>query len=368
VRKIRALIVDDAVVTRRLVSDCLGDDPELEVVGTAPNGKIALAKIPQVNPDVVILDVDMPGMSGLETLVEIRKTRPRLVVIMFSTLTERGAVTTLDALACGANDYVTKPTSIGGVTIALQRVREQLIPRIKALCARSSPELKPKLVSSLTATRLRSIVPAPKKERVDLIAIGASTGGPNALTRVIAALPHDLSVPVVIVQHMPPLFTRLLATRLDAQAQIGVSEAVAGDALRPAHVWIAPGDQHMVVACSGEEPHIGLHREPAENSCRPAVDVLFRSAAAVFGPRVLGIVLTGMGSDGLRGCESIREAGGQVIVQDEASSVVWGMPGFVAHAGLANRVLPLEEVADEIVDRVGMGRRLYRFERRAGER
>ena len=189
-----------------------------------------------------------------------------------------------------------------------------------------------------------------------MVAIAASTGGPNALADIFAALPKDFPVPIVIVQHMPPMFTRLLAERLSARSPVAVEEGRAGGVLRPGHAWLAPGDFHMAVARDGGRALVLLSQSPAENSCRPAADVLFRSVAQAFGPSVLAVVLTGMGQDGLRGCEAIREAGGQVIVQDEPTSVVWGMPGFVARAGLADRVLPLRLVAPEIVRRVRVGR------------
>lgn len=364
--KIRVLIVDDAVVIRRLLTDCLAGDPEIEVVGAAANGRIALAKIPQVNPDLVTLDVEMPELNGLETLVELRKSHPKLPVIMFSTLTERGASATLDALAAGASDYVTKPSNTGSMNIALQRVRDELVPKIKQLTGRA------RLADSLPAPRTASLAaqprtapvvplqrrvsPAPPSGPPHVVAIGVSTGGPNALAELMPQLPGDLPVPIVIVQHMPPLFTRLLAERLDGRCPLRVREGAAGTELRPGEVYMAPGGHHMVIRRDGTRVLIALNDEPPENSCRPAVDVLFRSVVAVYGGHTLGVILTGMGQDGLRGCEYVRDVGGQVIAQDEATSVVWGMPGFVARAGLADRVLPLQAIAGEIVNRVRTGR------------
>jgi two-component system chemotaxis response regulator CheB len=345
VPKIRVLVVDDAVVIRRLVADELAADPAIEVVGVAANGKIALAKLPQVSPDLVILDVEMPELDGLATLKELRKTHPKLPVIMFSALTERGAAATLDALALGATDYFAKPA--GGLADSLRVIREELIPEIKALCGRTSA---PVAVTPATPPG------GPAAGRVDVVAIATSTGGPNALADLFAGLPADLPVPVVLVQHMPPMFTRLLAERLSAQSALRVEEGRPGGALRPGHAWVAPGDHHMVVVREGTEIRVQLHQEPPENSCRPAADVLFRSVARSFGPNVLAVVLTGMGQDGLRGCEAVRAAGGQVIAQDEATSVVWGMPGFVVRAGLADRVLPLAMIAPEVVRRVRAGR------------
>jgi two-component system chemotaxis response regulator CheB len=345
--KIRVLVVDDAIVFRRVVSDELNKDPQIEVVGTAANGRIALARLPQVNPDLVILDIEMPELDGLQTLKEIRKSYPKLPVIMFSALTERGAAATFDALALGATGYFPKPSCEGGLDAAIDVLRTRLIPEIKAICGRRT-------------TVLQAASPTAKKGafsgRIEIVAIGASTGGPNALNQIFLELPADLPVPIVIVQHMPPMFTRLLAERLTAQSKVKVHEGSGGDLLKPGQAWIAPGGQHMIVAKDASGMRIKLHQDPLENSCRPAVDPLFRSLAEVYGGAVLGVVLTGMGKDGLRGCETLREAGAQILAQDEASSVVWGMPGYVARAGLADRVLPLSLIAAEIVQRVSVGR------------
>ena len=265
--KIRVLIVDDAVVVRSRVSKLLSSDPELEVVGVAANGHIALAKIPQVNPDVVILDVEMPEMNGLETLAAIRQTYPCLPVIMFSTSTRTGATATLEALARGATDYSTKPSNLGSVEAANQHICTDLIPKIKLFGAAAAKIEMPTSVTKAIAAPIRLVT-----EAVDVVAIGVSTGGPNALAVLLAEFPADLPVPILIVQHMPPMFTKLM---------------------------------------------------------------------------------TGMGQDGLRGCEYIRCCGGEILVQDRASSVVWGMPGFVANAGLADRVIPLDQMAGVIIRRLG---------------
>lgn len=352
-RKIRVLIVDDAVVIRRLLTDIISADPMLEVAGAAATGSIGLAKIPQINPDVVTLDVEMPGLSGLETLVEIRKVYPTLPVIMFSTLTERGAGATLDALASGASDYVTKPANVGSMTAGIQAVRDSLIPKIKALCARViAPPATP--TPRLKTPGPGALVVPTMATRVDVLAIGVSTGGPNALAALLPQLPGDFPVPIVIVQHMPPVFTKLLAQRLDAKSPLRVFEGHDGARILPGTAWIAPGDRHMLVTRSGTDVVLRTNQEPPENSCRPAVDPLFRSVAEVYGRRSLGMILTGMGQDGLRGCEHLKEVGGQVLAQDEASCVVWGMPGAVAH--LADRVLPLAELPLEILRRVRSGR------------
>jgi len=359
-RKIRVLIVDDSVVIRRIVSDVLAADPDLEIAGTAANGSIALQKLIQVNPDIVTLDIEMPGMGGIDALKELRKTHPRLPVIMFSTLTERGAAATFEALSCGASDYVTKPANVGSVGLAMERVREQLIPKIKALCQASNPST---LARAPTAAAMPILAPVPALARdsswrpgaIEVVAIGVSTGGPNALAEIVPALPGTFPVPIVLVQHMPPLFTKLLAERLNSKSALEVREACGGEELLAGNIYLAPGDYHLVVGRKGLRIMTALTQAPPENSCRPSVDVLFRSVAETYKSSVLAVVLTGMGQDGLRGCEDIKRCGGSVFVQDEATSVVWGMPGFVSRAGLADRVLPLHDVARELVRRVTLG-------------
>lgn len=389
--KIRVLVVDDSVVIRRVVADELATDPAIEIAGTAANGQIALARMTQVNPDLVILDVEMPDMDGLETLARLRKDFPRIPVIMFSALTERGASATLDALALGAVDYFTKPSGSGGLDSSRQLIRDELIPAVKEIAAKaiakaaaqtmplpplppSSPlsrqagasdagfaasfgTVGPTGASSAPGTNSPVPLASTAPGLADVVAIGVSTGGPNALAEVFRALPARFPVPILIVQHMPPMFTRLLAERLTANSNLVVEEAVSGALVEPGHAYVAPGDYHMVVVREGLNIRLLTHQDPPENSCRPAADPLFRSVAKVYGARALAVVLTGMGQDGLRGCEFIREARGQIIAQDEATSVVWGMPGFVARAGLADKVLPLAMVANEMIRRVGGPRR-----------
>ncbi len=357
---IRILLVDDSAVIRRLLTDVLSGDPALEVADSAANGRIALAKLPTVKPDIVILDVEMPEMDGLETLAEIRKRQPRLPVIMFSSITERGAAVTLEALALGANDYVTKPSNSGNMTTALQRVREELIPRIKTFYRlRSPPTPAPALLNRPIAPEPRPgplpVAPRPR-QRVDVVAIGISTGGPNALAALLPQLPANFPAPILIVQHMPPIFTRLLAERLAAQSLLSIAEGVEGGILRPGQVWLAPGGLHMALERQGTQVRLRLNQNPPENSCRPAVDVLFRSVAEIYRANALAVVMTGMGNDGLKGCEAIRRAGGQILAQDESSSVVWGMPGFVAKAGLADGQIALTQLAGEILTRVRTAR------------
>ena len=348
---IRVLIVDDSVVIRKILSEELAKDSAIEIAGLAASGNLALAKIPQVNPDLITLDIEMPGLDGLQTLTEIRKLYPKMPVIMFSTLTERGAAATLEALALGASDYATKPSNTDSSDGARAHVRAELVPKIKSLAGvRAAPQ--PSVLPRPTLLR------SSRQRKIDIIAIGTSTGGPNALASVVPNFPADLSVPIVLVQHMPPLFTRLLAERLDTLSPVSVHEGEPGKKLEPGHVWIAPGNYHMTLARKGMDVVLAMNQDPPENSCRPAVDVLFRSVAQIYGPNVLAAVLTGMGADGLRGARCIREAGGEVIVQDEATSVVWGMPGAVAGAGQADEIYPLEKIGPEIVRRVSASDRL----------
>jgi two-component system chemotaxis response regulator CheB len=351
--KIRVLVVDDAVVIRKLITETLRKDPDLEVVGAAANGRIALQKIPQVNPDVITLDVEMPELDGVGTLREVRKLYPKLAVIMFSTLTQRGAVATLEALSLGANDYVTKPANVGSVTEGMERLEQDLIPKIKIHCRHLCVAEPPRVSSNSPSIQspAASLFP-PRPGPIEIVCLGTSTGGPNALAEVFANLPAEFPVPIVIVQHMPPLFTAMLAERLTAHSMVPCHEGVEGQFVERGHAYIAPGGRHMEVQRLGFRTVVHLHDGPPENSCRPAVDVLFRSVAEVYSGAVLAVVMTGMGQDGLRGCEIIREKRGHIVAQDEASSVVWGMPGYVSKAGYADKTVPLNQIAGEITRRV----------------
>ncbi len=349
-KKARVLIVDDAMLIRRLVSDALAADPAIEVVGDAANGRVALQKIAQLTPDLVTLDIEMPEMDGLATLREIRKTNPRLPVIMFSALTERGAADTLEALHMGASDYVTKPASTAGKSVALQTICQDLVPKIRALCRVGGPGAR-REAGAPTTTRPFAMRPLGSAPRADVVAIGLSTGGPNALAVLFSALPASFPAPILLVQHMPNMFTRFLAERLNGQTALTVVEATDGQPIKPGMVYVAPGDFHLTVRRLNSQVVTALGQEPPEHSHRPAADVLFRSVATVYGPRALALVLTGMGEDGLRGSEEIPRVGGRILVQDEATSVVWEMPGRVAQAGLADAVLPIGDVANELVRR-----------------
>ena len=327
--KIRVLIVDGAVLTRRLIFGEFASDPGIEVVGSAPNATIALAKIARLAPDVITLDPDLPDIGALDMLRAIRTAHPLIPVVLFSASSESLAGLRNSARALGAADTIAAPIRAGAGEVA-HCIREELIPRIKSLRSR----------------------PADRPQQVEIVVIGISTGGPSALPILLSALPADFPVPLLIVQHMPAVFTRLLAERLASKASIGISEAIAGDVLRAGHAWLAPGEHHMVVARTAAGARLELNQDPPVNSCRPSADILFNSVAGVFGSAALAVVMTGMGCDGLSGCEAIRAAGGQVIIQDRESSVVWGMPGHVARAGLASAILPLDALGAEIVRRV----------------
>ena len=350
--RIRVLVVDDSVVIRRLVTEALAADPQIEIVGIAQNGRIAVDRVKELNPDAVTMDIEMPTMNGIEAVRALRKTHPRLPIVMFSTLTERGASATLDALAAGASDYVTKPSNVGSFAESQKNIRDELIPKLKALTG-----------TRRVAGAQRQPIPTPsargpKRSRggpYQVLAIGSSTGGPDALAKVLPSLPSDLTVPVVVVQHMPPLFTRLLAQRLGQNSRVKVVEAYQGEALTPGKVMIAPGGQHLTVRRQGATVVAHLTEDPPENFCRPAVDVLFRSVSSVYADRVLAVVLTGMGRDGAAGAKVIRAVGGEVIAQDEATSVVWGMPGAVAMSGQADRVLALDRIGPDLAAALNRG-------------
>ncbi|HEY1101411.1 MAG TPA: chemotaxis response regulator protein-glutamate methylesterase [Myxococcota bacterium] len=341
-QKARVLVVDDSAVIRLVLSDVLAAEPDIEVAGTAASGELALRRIEELAPTVVTLDVEMPGLGGLATLVEIRRRWPTLPVIMFSALTERAAKTTIDALARGATECIAKPRESDRAS-STAYVKAQLLPLVRALSG-VQPAVAPAAPTTTRAAapaRLRSSSRPPP----EILAFGASTGGPAALTAILTDLPTSFPLPIVVVQHMPPIFTRLFAERLTAVTSIPFSEAVDGEKLLPGHGYVAPGDYHMRIAAGRR---IALDQRPHEHSCRPAVDVLFRSVANAYGAAAFGVVLTGMGQDGVLGAEAIVQLGGRVIAQDELSSVVWGMPGYVARAGLADAVLPLAEIADDI--------------------
>ncbi|MEO0649406.1 MAG: chemotaxis-specific protein-glutamate methyltransferase CheB, partial [Planctomycetota bacterium] len=356
--------------------DIIQSDPKLEVVGTARDGRDGVQKIVELKPDVVTLDVEMPDVDGLGALQELRRRKIRLPVVMFSALTERGGRKTLEALSLGASDYVTKPDSAKNLAESSNRIRSVLLPKLRALGERRRGGGAPPAPARPPAGRapVRGPVPAPGRPaatpagnaaqpvappvggrrpeagRVDALLIGISTGGPNALQELFKTLQVD--VPVAIVQHMPPTFTRLLAERLNTLSPMEVVEGQAGMEMRRGRVIIAPGDYHIEFERKGAGIHIRTTQDAPENSCRPAVDVMFRSGQSIWGANILSVVMTGMGSDGMLGVEPIHAAGGRVLIQDEESSVVWGMPGAVHQRGLADKVVPLPQMAKEIMSTI----------------
>lgn len=343
--KIKVFIVDDSLVVRHLLSEVITKDPELELMGYATNGQNAIDKLATMTPDVLVMDIEMPEMDGLQALPIIRKSHPQLPVLMCSTLTQKGAEATLKALSLGAADYVAKPSNTASLANSIDELKNDLIPKIKSLGA--SYKRKSQLVSTPAPAPVKIGV----KKRIDIVAIGVSTGGPNALEKLFSFFPANFPLPIVLVQHMPPSFTKLMSDHLNSKSHLTIQEAKAGDVLKPGHVLVAPGGLHMVLTRQGNTIQVATNSEPPENSCRPSVDVLFRSVNDIYGDRLLAVIMTGMGSDGFKGCEAIRAKGGRVLAQDEESSVVWGMPGFVAKAGLADAVLPIEKLAGEIIER-----------------
>jgi len=361
--KIQLLVVDDSSLMRRALVQLLSQDPELEVVATAANGRIALSQLDAHAVDAVLLDVEMPDLNGLETLQVIRDRGLNLPVIMFSTLTRPGVRTTVDSLLIGATDYVMKPDRRDAVESSIQNT---LIPKIKQHVA-AFREQQTSPANRVTANEFASqpaLAPTDQQEntanrgrvssaQIEIVVIASSTGGPNALMQLFTRIPQHLSAPILIVQHMPPVFTQQLAYRLSSKGNLITREAKHGERPDPGEVRIAPGDFHMAVTRTTQGCQTHLNQDPPEHSCRPAADVLFRSAAEAYGAGVLAVVLTGMGRDGLSGAEVIQQAGGQIIVQDQESCTVWGMPGAVATAGLADGIYPLDEIPYEIAKRVG---------------
>ncbi len=342
--KVRVLVVDDSVVVRRTVTIALSADPEIDVIGVAASGRIALQKVDQLNPDLVTLDVEMPDMNGLDTLSELRRRRPDLRVIMLSSLTERGAATTIEALSLGADDCIPKTSGSNSIDQSIAILREQLSRKIKQFF-RFRPAAVPVSAPVQSPLQRRRQPNGP----VEAVAIGISTGGPAALAEILPLLPSNYPLPLLIVQHMPPMFTKLLAQRLNSLSRIRVVEAEAGMAIESGTAYIAPGDHHMRVVAGSGLLEIATDQGPPENCCRPAVDVLFRSAAEVYKGSAAALIMTGMGQDGLAGARALWAAGSNVLVQDEKSSVVWGMPGAVATAGLADTVVPLREIAPALM-------------------
>ncbi|MBL8960335.1 MAG: chemotaxis response regulator protein-glutamate methylesterase [Gemmatimonadetes bacterium] len=342
------MLVDDSAVVRGAVGRMVDAAADMRIVTTATTGRQALAALAHTPVDVILLDVEMPDMDGLTALPLLLQQQPGVQVIMQSSLTLAGASVTMQALALGATDFITKPTARG--MSGLQEIEREIVAKIRAVGRRSSTVGTVRPPSPPVVARPRAILGARDSAALQVIAIASSTGGPNALAEVLKGLPADVTLPILITQHMPPVFTGLLAQRLTRDCGRDCVEAVEEMPVRAGRVYIAPGDRHMVVATHEGVPFLRLTADPPENHCRPAADVMLRSVAAVYGNTALVVVLTGMGEDGRRGCEVIHARGGRVIAQDEASSVVWGMPGAVVAAGLADHVLPLGQIAGKVAN------------------
>lgn len=334
----KVLVVDDSAVVRGLVARWIEADERLEVAATCADGEQAVRRAGELQPDLVVLDVEMPRMDGLTALPLILKAAPKARVIMASTLTRKGGEVTIRALSLGAADYAPKPEA--GRVAGAETYRSELLTKLVALAPGvGQAQPRPADIPARPAPR-----PATAPGKVELMVIGASTGGPQALRQLVSALPRDIKVPVLIVQHMPKLFTAILAEHL-SKCGLPAREAVDGEVIRPGQIYIAPGDFHLTVRGAPGAFTAHLDQSAAINFCRPSVDPLFASAAEAAGRGLVATVLTGMGHDGRDGARRVREAGGRVLVQDEATSVVWGMPGAVAAAGQADHVLPLTDIA-----------------------
>ena len=363
--KLRVLVVDDTALFRRVVSDALAQVPEVEVVGTAPNGKIALERVETLSPDLITLDIEMPEMDGLEVLAALKQRGKDCGVVVVSALTRKGGELTIRALEQGAFDFVTKPGG-GDPPANLAAMRDALAPMISAYRRRwevrailkgggTSPVFPSPAVSAGAGPPVAGAMPPvagaalPTSHKADLVCIGVSTGGPNALARVLPALPANFPAPVLVVQHMPPLFTQSLAASLAAKCAVAVREAAEGERLQAGTVYIAPGGRQMkMVAGPDGQPRLHLTDDPPENNCRPSVDYLFRSVANHYPGRVAAVIMTGMGSDGVTGLRLLKRKEARIIAQDEASCVVYGMPGEAVKAGVVDVIAPLERLADEI--------------------
>lgn len=349
----RVLVIDDSPIARKVVSEVVTSIPGVSDVVTASNGRLGLERLSQDRFDLVILDVEMPEMDGIATLRVLRHRHPDMPVLMFSSLTERAGTLTLEALALGARDYLTKPSNLGPHRSSAEQMREQLAAKIRGILP-TDPEATPATPAPVPTKDATKAAPARTvaSRPAEIVAIGASTGGPVAITEILTRMPASLTVPIVMVQHMPAFFTRLFAKRLDELAPIPVVEAESGMALETGRAYVAPGDFHLRVERQAGVVRLVVETGQPENSCRPAVDVLFRSVAETFGPASLAVVLTGMGEDGMRGARVLRERGGRVLAQDQPSSVVWGMPGAVSRAGLADRVASLAEMPTAILEAI----------------
>ena len=348
---VRVLLVDDSPIVRSVLSETLAMYPDIKVAGEARDGVEGLERLASDRPDVVLLDVDMPRMDGLEMLRQMRQRRSSVPVLMFSSRTEQGAKVTTDALLLGAEDFVFKPggTNMRDPDAGKRAIVDEIVPRLRSLAGKRD--------AGVESGDTKSIGPS-EVGRVELVVVGASTGGPAAIAQLMddKQLQENLFAPIVIAQHMPKLFTKHLAQRLALDTGLNITEVGDGEVLESGMIRITPGGRHAIVERRRQSLATRLHDQPPVNSCRPSADVLFQSAAATAGPGVLAVVLTGMGNDGRNGCRTIRNSGGRIIVQDEASSVVWGMPGAVAKEGLADHVVPLQQIGVFLASHLRDGR------------
>jgi two-component system chemotaxis response regulator CheB len=346
--KVRVLVVDDSALMRRVIWGLLEEDPEIQVVGSAVDGVDAIEKVQLLKPDVVTLDVEMPRLDGLQTLGYLMSEQPTPCV-MLSAYTPRGAETTLKALDYGATDFVLKPSGV--VSLDLDRVRDELLGKIKVARGIDLKRLpfKPGTGSGAAQAAVRPKQPSPV-DRGSIVAIGTSTGGPRALAALLPAMPKGFPAPVVVVQHMSAGFTRSLAERLDRDSQMRVKEAEAGERLEAGTIYLAPGDWHMTLKRNGQAVHVVLDQSPPVLGVRPCADLLFQSVAEAYQGKAVGVVLTGMGRDGAKGLKAMRATGARTIAQDEATSVVYGMPRAAFAAGCVERVLPLDQIVPAIVE------------------
>jgi two-component system, chemotaxis family, protein-glutamate methylesterase/glutaminase len=366
---LRVLVVDDTVTYRKVVGDLLSKLPDIEVVGTAANGKIAMQKMEQLHPDLLMLDVEMPEMDGLAVLRSLRASNSQTGAIVLSAFSTEGAQTTLNALGLGAFDFLVKPSD-GSMDQNIERLTRELRPKLAAF-ARSrqvsrilrSAETGPKAPVPAHRPPEAAVKPAAPPAApaiavgpIQVVAIGISTGGPKALTDMLPCLPANLPVPVLIVQHMPPVFTKSLADDLDTRCKLRVAEACDGQPVAKGTILIAPGGKQMRVE-PGSPATVRITDDAPENNCKPSVDYLFRSVVDVYGGRSLGVIMTGMGNDGTAGCRRMKRCGGTLIAQDQASCVVFGMPRTPVEEGLADVVAPLDRIAAEIVRVIGQGGR-----------
>ncbi|WP_225896795.1 protein-glutamate methylesterase/protein-glutamine glutaminase [Brevundimonas goettingensis] len=343
-RAIRVMVVDDSAVVRGLIARALEADVAVTVVARAGNGQAALAQLEHVEVDVIVLDLEMPVMDGMTALPLILARRPGVRVIVASTLTFRNARLCLDTLQAGASDYVSKPES-GGLVNA-EAFHQQLLAKVRALGGAPEPGGGAPTPDPAPRPSPRPVPPpSARTTRPEIIVIGGSTGAPPALVQVFEAL-RGLTLPILLTQHMPPMFTALLAEQLSRAGDRPCREAVDGEPVVPGRAYVAPGGWHMTVERAASGPVIRLDHEPPEHFCRPAVDPLMRSVARTYGASALAVILTGMGSDGASGCAAIAEAGGRFVVQDEATSVVWGMPGAAARTGRVEAILPLSRIGE----------------------